>query len=125
MRDVRPVKVRTAGPSPLGRELQWLRCGRRNIYFIFLHQQNGRVAVVLDVKFGLPITLPSPLCGCVTVRPLGCWDAGAQADQLDPEAPWCCGGRLLLSALERNHPEVADAGEFGLGGATCPSHFFH
>ena len=40
------------------------------------HQQNGRVAVVLDVNFGPPITFPSPLCSCVAVRPLECWGAG-------------------------------------------------
>ena len=65
------------------------------------HQQNGRVAVVLDVGFTLPITFPSPLWGCVTVRPLGYWIAGVLGQ----------GERLLFSALERSRPGVADGPE--------------
>jgi hypothetical protein len=74
-------------------------------------QQNDRLAVTLGVRFALSTGLPSPLWGCLTVALL--WDAGALGH--------CAEVGVYSCLLERNHSEVADPREFGLGkNATRP-----
>ena len=73
-----------------------------------IHQQNGRVAVVLGVNFRQPIVLWNLLWSCAAVaviygaRVLGCWDVGTSVKAL------CCWGGRLFST------EVADTAGFGL-----------